>query len=82
MFLENTWRYFRGYINIRVEGYFIERFLNLCMNRGIEVWNIKRINDAELTVNIRQKDYSDIEEISKITRCRLTKNFEKGIPDI
>ena len=26
MFLENEWRYFRGYINIKVEGYFIERF--------------------------------------------------------
>lgn len=82
MFLENEWRYFRGYINIKVEGYFIERFLNLCMNRGIEVWNIKRINDAELTVNIKYKDYSDVEEISKITRCRLIKNYEKGIPDI
>lgn len=82
MFLENTWRYLRGYINIRVEGYFIERFLNLCMNRGIEVWNIKRLNDAELTANIKYKDYKYVEEVSEITRCRLIKNDVKGVPDI
>lgn len=82
MFLENSWRYLKGYANIKVEGYFIERFLNLCMNRGIELWNIKKLNDVELTVNIKIKDYKSIKEVSEITRCKLNKNFEKGIPDV
>lgn len=82
MFLENTWRYIRGYINIKVEGYFIERFLNLCMNRNIEIWNVKKLNDAELTANIKFKDYKKIEEISEITRTRICKNHSKGIPDL
>ena len=50
----------KGNVTIRVEGFFIERFLNLCMNRGIEVWNIKRLNDAELTANIKHKDYKEV----------------------
>lgn len=82
MFLENTWRYVRGYINIKVEGYFIERFMNLCMNKGIEIWNIKRLNDAELTANITHKDYEIVLEIANIARCRLNKNYAKGMPDI
>ena len=47
MFLENTWRYMRGYICIKVEGYFVERFLNLCMLKNIELWNIKKKNEIE-----------------------------------
>ena len=82
MFLEKSFRYINGYINIKVEGYFIERFLNLCMNRGIELWIIIRLNDAELTVNIRYIDFDKVKEIANITRCRLIKNKTKGVPDI
>lgn len=82
MFLEKTWRFIRGYINIKVEGYFIERFMNLCMNRQIELWNMKKINDAELTVNIKYIDFNKVKEIADITRCRLIKNSSKGVPDI
>ncbi len=82
MFLENTWRYVKGYITIKVEGYFIERFLNLCMNREIELWNIKKINNVELIGNVKIKDYDKVMEIANITRCRINKNKSVGIPDI
>lgn len=82
MFLEKSWKYIKGYINLKVEGYFIERFLNLCVNQNIEIWNIEKINDVELNVNVRQQDYKKIEEISKITKCKLTRNRLRGIPNV
>ena len=82
MFLENTWRYMRGYICIKVEGYFVERFLNLCMLKNIELWNIKKKNEIELTANIRYVDYRVVEEIANITKCKINKNLAKGIPDL
>lgn len=82
MFLENTWRYMRGYICIKVEGYFVERFLNLCMLKNIELWNIKKKNEIELTANIRYVDYRAVEEIANITKCKINKNLAKGIPDL
>lgn len=82
MFLEKTWRYIRGYINVKIEGYFVERFLNLCMNRQIELWNIKRLNEAELTVNIKYIDFDKVKEVADITRCRLIKNSSRGVPDL
>ena len=82
MFLENTWRYVRGYINIKVEGFFTERFINLCMNKNIELWNVKKINEAEIVASIKYKDYKKVEEISEITKTRLIKNYAKGIPDL
>ena len=31
-----------GYVNIIVEGYYIERFINICNNRKILLWNLKK----------------------------------------
>lgn len=82
MFLEKSWRYANGYINIKVEGYFIERFLNMCMNRKIELWNIKKLNEAELLVNIKYNEYSMVKEIAEITKCKLSIKKKKGVPDL
>ena len=46
------------------------------MNRGIELWNIIRLNDAELTVNIRYIDFDKVKEIANIT----TKVYEHQEP--
>lgn len=82
MFLENTWRYMRGYICIKVEGYFVERFLNLCMLKNIELWNIKKKSEVELTAKIRYIDYRKTEEIANITKCKINKSISKGVPDL
>ena len=34
--------YMLGYVKIAIEGYYIERFINICTNNGIIIWNIKR----------------------------------------
>ena len=82
MFLEKSWRYANGYINIKVEGYFIERFLNMCMNRKIELWNIKKLNEAELLVNIKYNEYNMVKEIAEITKCKLSIKKKMGVPDL
>lgn len=38
-------KYITGYVRIRVTGFSPERFMNLCSNRGILLWNIRK--DAE-----------------------------------
>ena len=44
--------YLNGFVNIHVEGYFIERFINMCRIQKIYLWNIAKKNDIYLTVNI------------------------------
>ena len=34
--------YILGYLEIKVEGYFIEKFINNCLKRSVFLWNIKR----------------------------------------
>ena len=32
--------YILGYLNIEVEGIFVERFINICKSKGILLWNV------------------------------------------
>ncbi len=33
-------KFFRGFLLVRLRGYSPERFLNLCSNRDILIWNL------------------------------------------
>lgn len=39
-------KYLKGYVCIRVTGFSPERFMNLCSNRNILLWNIRKEQDA------------------------------------
>ena len=42
MFLKILFSYLLGYLKISVEGYYIERFINICKTNNITIWNLKR----------------------------------------
>ena len=74
--------YICGYVNISVEVYFIERFINMCISKGILLWNIKREKSTYLQTNINIKDFKKIKNIAKKSRCRININQKKGLPFI
>ena len=43
MWIEKIIGYLRGYVVICADGLFCERFLNICSNRGIFLWNVRRL---------------------------------------
>lgn len=74
--------YICGYVNISVEGYFIERFINMCISKGILLWNIRREKSTYLQTNISIRDFKNIKNIAKKTKCRISINRKKGLPFI
>ena len=52
MFLLKVYNYIRGFLTITVEGYFIERFLNICTRRNIYLWNVRRRGTNKMSMNI------------------------------
>ena len=74
--------YICGYVNISVEGYFIERFINMCISKGILLWNIRREKSTYLQTNISIIDFKKLKHIAKKTRCRVAINRKKGLPFI
>ncbi len=69
-----------GYVTIEVEGYFIERFINLCNNQKILLWNLKRTHSTRIIINVGLKDFKRLKPIAKKTKCRVKIQKKKGMP--
>lgn len=76
---EGLGRYLGGYLQVRMTGFSQERFLNLCMARGIGLWDVSRDGDGcrfFLTV----KDFRGIRPLARKARARLRIVRRVGLP--
>ena len=80
MFFKILIKYIFGYINIKVEGYFVEKFINKCINENIFFWNVKRERSTMAYMNVGIKDFKKLCEISKETKCKVNIIEKKGLP--
>ncbi|GKX30095.1 sporulation protein YqfD [Vallitalea longa] len=78
MLLE-IWKYIRGYVIINVSGFSPERFINLCANRGIYIWNIKSVNNG-FNLCISAKGFKLIRPLVKKTGCKVRITKKIGLP--
>ena len=80
MFIKIIFSYILGFLKISVKGYYIERFINICKNNKITIWNLKRKDNIELNLNVRIKEFKEICKIAKKTGCKIKIKNKKGIP--
>ena len=80
MFIKILLGYFLGYLKISVEGYYIERFINICKNNKIAIWNLKRNKDISIQFKARINEFKEICKIAKKTKCKLKIESKKGVP--
>ena len=71
-----------GYVRIKIEGYYIEKFINMCAAKKILIWNLKKKNSVNLHLNIGVKDYKKLKEICRKTNCKVKIQKKKGLPFI
>ena len=82
MFLQKTYNYYKGYCEIQVEGYFVERFVNLCLIRNIKIWDIEKITEGTIRLKIYENDLKYIDELLKITYSKMEIKKKSGVPNI
>lgn len=75
-------KYVKGYVNIFVEGMFLERFINICRSKNITLWNIERKRATIMYVNISIEDFKRIKRIASKTKCKVKIVSKKGLPFI
>lgn len=80
MLIKILFNYIIGYIRISTEGYYIERFINICRNNKITIWNLKRDKNVRVELNIGIKDLKKVAKISKQTKCKIKILRKRGIP--
>lgn len=69
-----------GYVFIQAEGVFTERFLNICMHRNLDIWNIRHCGEERLIMNISIDSYKRIRQICRRTKTRALIIKRCGLP--
>lgn len=72
----------KGIMKASIEGFFIERFINLCLQEKVEIWDLERQNEGIIHVKFNLDDYEKIVEIGNITRCKIEILEKNGVPFI
>ncbi len=80
MLVLKLWNYMRGYVIVKVEGLALERFINMCIARGIYLWDIKRINYTTLEAKIGIQGFKELRNIVKRAGCRVSIHKKNGYP--
>ena len=80
MFFKIMTSYIIGYVYVSIEGYYIERFINICTTSKILIWNLKREKGVRLYLNIGIKDFFEAVKIAKKLKCKVKITQKRGIP--
>lgn len=72
--------YVLGYVEIKVEGYYIERFINICNTKKIFLWNVKRDKQTIMYARVRINEFKKLRNIARKTKCKLQITAKKGLP--
>lgn len=82
MLLLRLWNYLRGYVIILVDGYFLEKFINICTRRQILLWDVKVQREQLVTLKMSIKGFKLIRPIAKKTKCKVKILKKVGMPFI
>ena len=80
MLIKILFNYIIGYIRISIEGYYIERFINICRNNKIAIWKLKRDKNGKLELNVGIRDLRKLKKILKQTQCKMRILRKRGLP--
>lgn len=75
-------QYLFGYMNIRVEGFFVEKVISRATNKKIALWNIKREKSCIVYANVGIDNYEELAKITNENKCKIEILKKSGLPCI
>ena len=80
MFLKILINFLFGYLNVEVEGYYVERFINNCISKNIFFWKMERSKSTIMHMNIGANEFKQAAKIAQKHGCRIKINGKHGLP--
>jgi len=77
---KKLWKFLAGYVTITIEGYFLEKFTNLCAINSIPFWNVKRYGNAKMTGRTTIKGFKKMRHQARKCGCRVYLGKKRGAP--
>lgn len=80
MIMKKLWAYLYGYLIIVVKGVHPERFINLAITRGIQLWDLSWDSSDTLTVRVQAQSFRPLRHVARQTRCQIRIHSKRGLP--
>ena len=80
MYVKILLKYIFGYLNVRIEGFFVERVINKAMSDKILFWNVKRDKSTIVYANVGKNDFEQLSKISESNNCVINIIEQRGVP--
>lgn len=80
MFFPKLFNIIAGYVRVSVNGYFIERFINLLAGLHVPVWGMRRTGKAEVTMCLRARHFKRVRIPARKTGVRVHILKKHGLP--
>ncbi|BDG61409.1 sporulation protein YqfD [Caldinitratiruptor microaerophilus] len=77
--LPGIWRYLAGTVLVEVTGPQPERFVNLAVDAGIDLWDVHRRPDR-LRARMLAPDFLCVRPVARRARCRVRIRSRSGLP--
>lgn len=72
MNIGNIVNHVKATIKVEVEGYFVERFINLCRLNCINIWRVQTISAGKIVFLTTPKEVKKMETYLARTKCKLS----------
>lgn len=77
---DSWWRFLKGYVTVTAEGFFLEKFTNLCALNRVPFWCIKREGPVKLVGETTISGFKKMRHLAKKCGCRVRLGNKKGAP--
>lgn len=64
-------RYLKGYVLLEINGFFVEKFLNLCTNENILIWDVEKNGNGSVNLKMTIRAFKKIRRASYRTRTNV-----------
>ena len=68
-----------GIASVEIEGFFTERFINLCKINNIKIWDIRNIVNGVTRFKIHISDFKKLRTIARKTKCKIRIKEKQGL---
>lgn len=80
MYIAILIRLILGYVKVEVEGYYIERFINICQKDKILIWGLKRKKGVKIFFNTGIGEFKKLKHVARKTNCKMKLKKKCGLP--
>lgn len=78
--MKNFLQYLNGFVKIRIQGGQTERFLNLCMARGMILWDLTGDSDGGFTCFLSIEDFLHLAPVRRKAKVHIHILEKHGLP--